>query len=260
MKNFYHYLTEAKKQEYNYRIKTLFEISDTLMDRLERTLEKYKLVEVTRPIKADVKDCPFEFRDIDNASVWMVDVTTQKPASSYILQQELRSAFEVNEKMIVVRGSNEPLETETKRINATKDMDKIAKDQGLTPQPLLSTNQNYEDYEQRERPVSYGDSYNMRFLDYLAEIEAERPDGIAETGLSQKKWSRWLTDPKKTEDFNKDYDTVKPVTKKKPSATPVPNVEVSNEDNFDDRGSRITKVYRDEKKDIVVLSRTIGDR
>lgn len=193
MKTFAQYLAESTK-EYTYRVKTVVPIDDKFLDRLETVLRKYNIVDVSAPKKTIIQNNPLDFKDIGHAEVFIVDVTTRIPASSYIMQQELRGVLNIPEKYIVVRGKNEPIEIETMGIQAAQEIEAEAKEKGLTPAPLLSAEPTYQevDYDAQKDPA-YGDEYNKKFLNYLKNVEYARPDMTAEPATAEKSVAfNWL--------------------------------------------------------------------
>jgi len=154
------------------------------------------------------------------------------PASSYVLATELREVFQLPAANLVVRGSNEPVELEAEKI------EEIHKDD----EALLSQS-NYEEADQ-PKEVAYGDTYNKKFLGYLAQIKADAEAKAIPAIEAVKKANKfsWLAPKDKTvpEDFNKDMDTVKPVhvnTKKAGTKADKPNL-TANHGNYDETVKR----------------------
>lgn len=202
MKSFYHYLAESAK-EYRYRVKTVNDIDSKFLDTLKRALFKYDIKSVSAPKKMMMQKAPLDFRNFHMAEVSYVDIVLGAAASSYMLATELRGALQVGDDFLVVRGDNEPIELEA---NAIEEIHKDAEPSLLqTPEEsILNTDE-----------VPYGDAYNKKLLNYLAQVKA---DGEAETvpAIEEVKKTNkfaWLAPKDKTvaQDFNKDFDTVKPV-------------------------------------------------
>ena len=163
------------------------------------------------------------------AEIWVLDIKTGAPASSYVLATELRVAFQVADNMIVVRGENEPVELEAEAI------EEIHKDDEHN---AILDNPNYEG-EDQPKEVAYGDSYNKKFLNYLAQLKAESDAKVVPAIEEIKKTNKfsWLNkkDTTVADDFNKDMDTVKPVhvnTKKSGGKAEKPNL-TGNYGNYD---------------------------
>lgn len=173
-KAFKDYIQEQEKV-YSLRIKSVAPIGDDELEWIERVLQKYVLIDITKPIKTIRQRHPLDFQDISNAEVWIIDIKCGLPVSAYVLKQELQLALSISENFIVVRGENDPLEIETQRLNALDEIDAEALDKNLSPAARLSTNSEYDKDERGdlEEPM-YGNEYNSKFLETLAKVAAER--------------------------------------------------------------------------------------
>lgn len=174
-KSFRDYIQENER-EYHMRIKSVAPLDENEMPYIERVLDKYVVKDMTQPKKTILQKHPLDFPDIQNAEVWIIDVTTALPVSSYVLQQELKLALNLPEKYLVVRGDNEPLEVYTQQMNANDEIDLKAMEDELSPASRLSTKSHYDEDEQinLEDDSLYGNEYNSRFLETLAKVKAER--------------------------------------------------------------------------------------
>jgi len=257
------YIAESSRT-YNYRIKTLVPLDDDAMDKIERSLAKYKPLDVARPKKTMLQSHPMDFDTIENVEVYLVDIVTGLPASSYVLQQELRNALNCAEKFIVVRAPNEPVETQGQWIAAEREMDAEAREQDMQRKALLGTAA-YEENEQLEGGENfYGALYNTKLLDYLRQSQLSRksekfdpPDPLFS----------WLDMPEgettqDDSDFNKGIDGVKPAsTRPAVSAVKDPGSLTtrsrSQHGNFDDAERTYSHYYLKDKTS-KKLSRTVG--
>lgn len=232
MKSFYHYLAESAKS-YKYRVKSVVPMDSHFITTLKEALFKYDIQSVSTPKKLMAQKAPLDFRDFHMAEIWVVDITTAVPASSYMLAVELRSALQLQDKMLVVRGENEPVELEAEKI------EEIHKDDEHNA--LLGD----ADYSEADQPkeVAYGDAYNKKLLNYLAQVKAngaEEVPAIEEVKKTNK--FSWLNkkDTTVAQDFNADLDTVKPVhsnTKKAGAKADKPNL-TGNHGNYDENVKR----------------------
>jgi len=214
---FLQHLMESDK-EYHFRIKTVEPIDEERMARIEKIMSKYELRDITAPEKTIIQDHPLDFHDIQNAEVWIVDAVTGVSVSAYILQQELRANLKMPEKFVVVRSDNDPLELETQRLNAENEMREKQESKGLNRASLLDTEEVYPEDELEDMLKGedmYGDKYNSKFLKALAQVSADRkPETVSpKSGMFD-----WLgsdvqesPDTASTDDFNDEFDTVKPV-------------------------------------------------
>jgi len=253
IKSFRDYVRENGR-EYNLRIKTVVPLGDKEMEYIERVLSKYIPLDITSPVKTIIQKHPLDFQDIQNAEVWIVDVTTELPVSAYILQQELRLALNIPEKYIVVRSANDPLEVETQKMISNDEIDMAAMEKGLSPAPRLSTNSSYDDDELHnlEEPV-YGDDYNKMFLDVLAKVAKDRikmDASPASPELNQGGIVKEVPDTVSHENFNAGIDSVQPISSnyantlknlRKHKETQIPRL--STKGNYDDDEIQQTKKY-----------------
>ena len=251
-KSFKTYLEESQKS-YLYRIRTTISLDDTAMESIERALHPYHLQDITSPEQVDDK-ITLEFQDIPNANISCIEVSLGCPASSYMLAQELRSALNIPEKLIIVRGINEPTEIEGTKRHLLSQLDKTIKDKAnQAPAALLSTDRFYLDAEQPIQKDVYGDKYNKKFLDFLADVSAKRKSSEfeAQSGLiSNKDLKSVSREPSQdVADFNNEFDTPKPVMPSK-GKDKVPAA-VSSKGNFTDENKTYFKLTRNKNNKLI---------
>jgi hypothetical protein len=235
MANFYEYLAKSKK-EYAYRIKSVVAMDDRFISILKKTVAKYGIIKIDPPKKTIAQSNPLDFPNIPFAEVWITNITTHIPVSTGILLPEIRGALNIPEKFLVVRTLNDPMEIETQRLDSESEAAKSEK----TKDALLSNDPKYAEWNyDADKESSYGDAYNKKFLGYLAQVAADREfiEASVNPENEPKKLNifSWLKEKPQAEDFNKEFDTVKPVSQlsKKPGGkTDVPaNVAIPG--NFD---------------------------
>lgn len=233
MKSFYHYLAESAKI-YKYRVKTVVQIDDQFVATLQHALFKYDIKSVGKSKKLMAQRVPLDFGEFPMAEIYILDIETGVPASSYILATELRQALQLQENMLVVRGENEPIEIEAQKIEEIhKDDEHLA----LLNDPEFSE-------AQQPKEVAYGDAYNKKFLNFLAQKKADK-EAISVPAIEEvKKVSKfnWLNkiDTTVADDFNAHLDTVKPVhvnSKKAGVKAEKPNL-TANHGNYDETVKR----------------------
>jgi hypothetical protein len=184
------YILTAKK-EYHYRLKFAFELSEDNVAAIEKCAQKYVLLEITKPKRIIMQKNPLDFKNVDNAEVTYVDITTDYPAPTEIFHQELRKALGVAEKLVVVRDEDhDPYEKEIEIINHRKEVEE--KDEYKTK--LLDPEYKSDGHTEEQAPTHYGKEYNAGFLKTLDEVRKEEKK---RTTASDK-------NPGKAEDFNKD--------------------------------------------------------
>lgn len=225
MKSFSEILKEST-ETYDYVIRTIVPVDNEQVGYIKEVLAKYGIVDISKPEKSFLQDSPRDFPNAGLVEIYTITVKTTVPASSYILGQEIREVLNIPDCNIVVRGVNEPLEIQN-------DID-AEKDQGMTDSvgnPLLSTDPAYHEVDESlNEPVAYGDDYNKRMLAYLAKLAKIRKEKqkIVQPE-NQESVEEYRED---AVDFNKDYDTVKPVPSWDAKDDAEPAVKTSMEGNF----------------------------
>lgn len=228
-KNFYAYLSDTEK-EYVYRIRTVVPISKEDIKVLEKVLSKYEVVSISSPRETSLQSAPVDFPSFSMVRVTIIDFITRIPVSNYYVQEEIRKAFGLNNYEINVRGKNDPVEIQ----EILKDAETL---EDSIDSPLLSTNPEYKEYnyDVDSGKQYYGDDYNKSLLSYIAAKEKEKVDGISDLQPENqdKKLFSWLGQKTEGSEWNKDYDTVKPVSKNDIKGNPPEPAEVSPYGNFD---------------------------
>lgn len=258
------YIAETSRT-YHFRIKTVVPLDDALMDRIEFAVAKYRPLDISRPKKTLLQKNPLDFINVENAEVYVIDLVTGLPASSYVMQQELRNAINCSEKYIVVRGDNEPIEIESEKLDAEREMNAEAEKDGLRRDGLLNDPTYAGEGESAPGEEVYGDKYNMRLLDYLRMIQQTR---TSEKREPANPLFTWLEMPKETDepkqdgaDFNKGIEGVKPAsTRPKVTATKIdPNSIRSRsiQGNFDDNDRTYRRKYVTANGKTKVLTKTV---
>lgn len=183
MKTFRQYLEESKKV-YRFRIKTVVNIHDGMMDHIEGVLARYDAIMVSRPKTTILQAHPLDFPNVPYGEVTIIDVETSLPASSYEMMMNLRAALNIPESFIVVRGEFEPSEI------YTRDM-AVQPEEGEEPVTLLSTDPSSAE-NAIPTPDLYGNAYNMSLLRYLRGTETiEKPDGADENTQTVRPIPAW---------------------------------------------------------------------
>lgn len=253
MKTFHSYLSESTR-EFSFRVKTLVEIDDVFLDKMERALRKYNVIDVSAPKRTAAQKNPMDFPHVDGLSeVYMVDIILGVPASSLVLVQDIRNQIAMPEGQIVVRGKDEAVELQNTVEKAASDMAKEAAGRGLVPSALL----NDKDYSEAvETEVQYGNEYNANFTGYLAQIAANREE-ITFDGEVVKKTPRfaWLK-KEEAQDFNADIKDAPKIAKAKTGKKPVAPTDVHHTGVNLDSDKEFKALYADDKGEKKVVSRT----
>lgn len=252
MKTFQTYLAESTK-EFSFRVKTLVEIDEAFLDKLERAIRKYGIVDIGPVKRTAAQKNPLDFPQVEGLTeVYMVDCIVSVPASSAVLVQDIRNVIHMPESQIVVRGKDEAVELLNTAEKAAQDMAKEAKGRDLTPAALLNDSE-YSEAVTTE--VQYGDDYNQKFVDYLGQIAANREE-VTFDGTEVKKTPRFAWLKKETaEDFNAGIDTVKPA-ESKPGKKPKAPATVHHTGVNLDSEKEFKQLYTDKSGGKKVVSRT----
>lgn len=95
--NLKHYIAETERT-YTYKLKTICQLDDYAMDRIEQVCLKYQPIDISRPRKLMMQKAPLDFNNVDAAEVWVVDFEFGLPVSSYVLGEEIRYALGARER------------------------------------------------------------------------------------------------------------------------------------------------------------------
>lgn len=258
MKTFKQLLNESQR-EYHYRLKTVARLDDDQQDNVEQLLNRYGLISISPTQVGDGAEAKLDFADIDNAEITCMDFTIGVPMSAYILQQELRAVLNVPEKFVLVRSDNDPIEVEAERLSLLKTLDHNNKQQGLTDRgSLLSTDANYYDAEQPLATDVFGNTYNKRFLNLLAQVAANRKNMVFQTSSDLNDVAAIASTKREPsqpgEDFNAGFDAPSPVNKFEDLPEPTQAGMTNQTGSFDDDVKRYFRVNKDAKGSTVVTS------
>lgn len=241
------------QRTYQFRIKTVFRITNDDIVKIKTILKKYDVKSVSKIRKTVFQNHPLDFSDIVNTEVYIVDITTGMPASSYVIQQELRLALGISEKYINVRADNEPIELESERINTLRDIEKYSIEHNLIPSANLSC-----EVEKLDTTIpgdeTYGEKYTRSFLDHLAEVRRDRAIKIDPPAplFSNLKMPDM---PISKENFN---DNIKGVgtnsTKTDNKDIPLSNIR-SSSGNFDDDRKTYVRTFQDVNGNRIAVSK-----
>tara|TARA_R110000868_G_scaffold22642_3_gene92786 strand:- start:24458 stop:25237 length:780 start_codon:yes stop_codon:yes gene_type:complete len=213
MKSLKDYLQESH-QLHEYVVRFVEKPSDVDMDTIEAVLKKFDLRDITTPQR--IQNSDLDFFDIPYREIYEVRLATAVRLSPYMLLQDLRSALNISEKNLRVRGAQEPQQLYAEHQEWLSDVAQQAHADGLTHQASLSTNREYMSQEQPLNPPAFGDDYNKSLLAYLNNIAQNRDPGHVDTGSQLFGWldmNNATTDKVQSDDFNKNFDTTKPQQK-----------------------------------------------
>lgn len=170
MKTLFEYV-EQLTQKNEMRIKIACEITDEMMDKIERHLQKYDVEKVTAPSKTILQKRPMDFPNIEQAEIHIVDFTSTLPVSGDMVRNELAKLLGLPDGHIVVRGINDPREQE---IEAAEQQDKDVKKEAKLD----------KDYSKEEAPAVKADDlsgtkYNSGLLKELKKLSDEKKKALS---------------------------------------------------------------------------------
>ena len=236
MKSFYEYLSETEKT-YSYRLRTIVPLDERGIEKIKMILTRYDVCFFDGPRETIMQDAPIDFPAYSMVNVYIIDFSTHIPASTYMIQEQIRKSLNLNNTQILVRGINDPCELQEIGMEYN-DLEKSIDG------PLLSTDVNYKEYNYDfdDGKQYYGDEYNQNLLFYIAKIASEKSDGVVSPQPENQKSNifDWLKDKVDAGDFNSEIDCVKPVSKNNLSKKDIKKItapaNVSPYGNFDSIG------------------------
>lgn len=260
MKSFIQYLAESIKENF-YAVKLAMEPTPEQVKTIENYLSKYDLIKISKPTEVMYDKIDF-YDNYKHKDVWKIEFVTGMPISPYTVLQELKAALGVPEDHIIVRGSNEPYELEADDCEFDCETSADAESKDLHPAARLSTDRFYDDAEQPLLTDVFGDEYNKKLLDYLRSVADDRQPDHYEAPQPLFSWldMNKVMDEQAVEadDFNKQFDTPKPVTAGKgKDVPPVDPIRLGRNGNFDDGAANKIKMYKNDagKRETVSATR-----
>ena len=164
MKTFKQYLTESKR-DYTFRIKLINEIDNESVDRIEKHLGKYEVKSVQAPKRLMLQSAPYDFPQARGHEVHVIEFVTERPASAYQIQEELKALLGLRDNVLKVRSDMEPLEQQ---------------EQAMTKEPGEATSVledgDYSEAEKVNAEDYYGDKYNSKFVQELLSLRKDKEE------------------------------------------------------------------------------------
>ena len=94
MKSLKQYIAESAK-EYEFRFKTIVELSEEQLDKFETHLRKYDAFDVGAPKRTILQTAPLDFYNTGATEVYMIDFKTRIPTSAAVLGNELGQCLQL---------------------------------------------------------------------------------------------------------------------------------------------------------------------
>jgi hypothetical protein len=157
---------EQMQTKHDIRIKFCCPVTDEMMDKIERHLQKYDAEKVSSPKKTILQTRPMDFPQVDSAEIYIIDFVSNLPVSNEMLKQELARLLAVSEGEVVVRNQADPIEIEQEE-EKFKDKDENYK---------VKLGADYDKSESSgvKAQEVFGDKYNTAFLKELKKLSDDR--------------------------------------------------------------------------------------
>lgn len=155
------------QKDYRFRVRFLFEVTDEMVEKLEKRLEKYDVAEITQPEKTIFLKHSIGWTGPINSEVWVIDVAVLLPVSANHLQHEIANLFRVPvEKISVMTDQQEELE------DLLKNQSKEPREGALIDDP------DYSEIPGIDHSDYYGDEYNKKMMDTIEKSKDDILDKI----------------------------------------------------------------------------------
>lgn len=161
MKTLHHYLTESDKI-YEFRLRSVVELSDEQLDKLETHLLKYNVETVSAPKKTIMQKTPYGFSESGPAEVYIIDIVTKLPVTANMLHDEVAKCTSIPLRSIVV---NSKLENEEFWGEPAKEESE--------PTSVLADAE-YKDAEKVKHEDHYGDKFVAKFVKNLPKAQLQQ--------------------------------------------------------------------------------------
>ncbi len=191
-KSFSTYVAEVKS-DYNYIIKfAIDDMTDAMVDKLERALSKYELKTASEFKKTPIQINPLDFPNVKNLPVFISDISLGYPASIDFLRTYISNSLGLSPANVVVYTRDDPRKLETELY-----VERTSPEYKEKYEPKLGS-----DYTDTDRSEMYGKEYNTEFLKELQKVAAERKYTKVYNSLSTEETEDHSTLPNGYHDFN----------------------------------------------------------
>lgn len=250
MLGFKKYLAESTKN-YQYVIKFAINPSADQMSIIETWLKRFDVKDFSPVsiVENDTKD----FINVPNRTVYAAKFTLGTPVSQYILLQDLKTAANISEDLMVVRSSNEPVEMYAEEDVWSKTENAKAKADGKVPAARLSTDRLYNNAEQPPANPLFGNEYNKKLLSYLAGVEESRPSMEVEPSAPLFSWIKMKEDVspgephQDTSNFNQYIKDAPMPASKGSKKDPIKSEYIGTQDQMSDGSIPTVKFFKKQK-------------
>ena len=161
MKQLQAYLAESEKT-YEFRLKTIVELSDDQLDKMETHLRKYEAFDIGSPKRTIMQSKPLDFYESGPNEVFILDFKTKLPMSPAYALTELVQILGIRELDIRLNSTSEPREIEN-TIRQDKDLDAKASAKLLDPDYSEAADVDADDY--------HGEKHLTKFMKELQDTK-----------------------------------------------------------------------------------------
>ena len=116
MKKFNDFLIESKKT-YKFMVRVAGDLPEDFSNKLETSLDKYKLLNLSPVKTTPIQAKPFDFPQLQNCEVSSYDAEVEYPATSHVLERYLADCCNISHSHICVRSEFDPIEAYQPDIN-----------------------------------------------------------------------------------------------------------------------------------------------
>jgi hypothetical protein len=109
MRSFTQLLNESKKT-YQFKIGVAGPLPEGFEDRMETSLKKFKVSNMTSGKKTPIQERPLDFPQLQNMEVTYFETELEYPTTSQVLQEYVGKCCGIDQAYIIVRNANDPRE------------------------------------------------------------------------------------------------------------------------------------------------------
>jgi len=160
MKSLAQYLAESEKT-YNFRLRTVAEMSDEQLDKLEKYLARYNVESVSAPKTSIIQKSPAGFGDIGPSAVTTIEIATKLPSTPNVMQEEIAAATGVHIGAIRVYNEGEFVE----------GIDDLEESDDSEEGKSVLADADYSDAEKVDHSDNYGNDFVEKFVKNLPKSE-----------------------------------------------------------------------------------------
>lgn len=160
MKSLQQYLTESEKT-YNFRLRTVANMTSEQLDKLEQHLARYNVDKVTAPKTSIIQKSPAGFGDIGPSAVSTMEISTHLPCTPNVMQEEIAAATGVPIGALRVYNEGEFIDEEEMIEEETTDEDGKS----------VLADADYSEAEKVDHKDNFGNEFVANFVKNLPKSE-----------------------------------------------------------------------------------------